>query len=94
MFFISQNLKYVTYFFRVFFNSNFFNFNFWFLSTSTNTVPNRILKHKDLTFGHERKNNFEFQIQKLFKTTILNYILIFKIHFWNILEQQYVHRDY
>ena len=28
------------------------------------------------------------------KTTIYNYIAIFKLHFWNILEQQYVHSDY
>ena len=27
------------------------------------------------------------------KTTIFNYIAIFKLHFWKILEQQYVNRD-
>ena len=25
---------------------------------------------------------------------ILNYIVILKLYFWNILEQKYVHRDY
>ena len=41
----------------------------------------RILEHKDITLGQKREKNFEFQKQKLLKTTILNYILILKLHF-------------
>ena len=30
---------------------------------------------------------------EIVKTTIFNYIAILKLHLWNILEQQYVHRS-
>ena len=31
---------------------------------------------------------------KLLKNTILNYIVILKLQFWNILEQQHIQTDY
>ena len=57
----------------------------YILKRITKCVNTRIL-----LWVKKEKNNFEFKRQKLLENTILNYIAILKLYFWNTLEHIHI----